>query len=465
MTERLFFARMPSLPPRFEDAAPKSNSKVTASRSIVRRCAGRLPGALARLWVIASLTRWSAHAAGVAVPDEAVGSLEPAVESGGLTGAAGVSGGTDGTGAEPPRSDEPAVSGKPDESSAGRNGFSDPFTPSQGAFGLPAAPSGFAGWKPGGLPFGSMPDESRLYGFHVTTTLSGTYTSSIQPNGGAAATTVAGSGQDDFVLRLGANLSYASRPGKWTFGGSFSGSYDQYFNHSSLSAFNPGVSLLANYNGGKLSATINVGVSRNSGSNIYYSSAFVQQTSANASLGLRYRISPKTSLQGNINKSFSTASGGQYSNTGNFNAGLSAMWRYSALTELGPGIRITQQAGGVGSSRISIGPTLSLNYKLGVKTTVNAQVGLDFETYQGGGPVATGYQGSGSGTPLLSTSIGMNYQASKLWGMNLTIYRDAQASPWRPAASAKSPQCRSASAASSAARPWDWESVTRCSRR
>ena len=148
-----------------------------------------------------------------------------------------------------------------------------------------------------------------------------------------------------------------------TFGGSYHGSYNQYFNHSDYSGYTHGGSLMANYEGARFSVSGTVSMSLDRGSNSNYSSAFVEQISINTQLSARYRISPKTSLAGSFGQNFTTASG-DYSDTTSYDFNLSALWRYSALTEFGPGISYTYDTGGSqpgrsSTGRSSIGPTLT----------------------------------------------------------------------------------------------------------
>jgi hypothetical protein len=97
--------------------------------------------------------------------------------------------------------------------------------------------------------------------------------------------------------------------------------------------------------------------------------------------------------------------------------GLAALWKYSKLTEFGPGIRYTLLSGGGRDDRTGIGPELLVNYKLAKKVSLNSRVGVEFSQYEDGG----------SADPSLTGSIGLNYTASKLWSMNLALYRGAQA--------------------------------------
>ena len=176
---------------------------------------------------------------------------------------------------------------------------------------VPTAPSGFAalpgapGSITGTAPAGGL-EKSILDGFALATTLSGTYDSNVTQSPGLPVAPVV----DDFILSLGGNVSYLSKAPDWTFGGNYRGSYNEYFSNSEFSGYTQGGSLLVNYDGGRFSATFNGGIDLNRGSNRNYSSAFVTQTSYNAGLTARYRLSPKTSLLGNMSQSFSTASGG-----------------------------------------------------------------------------------------------------------------------------------------------------------
>lgn len=274
-------------------------------------------------------------------------------------------------------------------------------------------PSGFTLGN-SGIPFGGVPvSESAFDGFNITATFSGTYTSNVTSSPGEPFAPI----QDDFIFGLGGTVSYLSKATDWTFGGSYSGKYNQYLELTSYSGYNQGLGLVANYDGNRLSATATANVTYDQGNNRYYSSEFVQQTNYNFNLGARYRISSKTSLQGNIGQSFLTTSESSFNDTESFNLGLAGLWRYSKLTEFGPGIRYTYLTGGNRDSRSSIGPELLVNYKLGSKVDLNARVGVDFAQYGNGE----------SADPTLAGSVGLTYNASKLWSMNLALFSGNQA--------------------------------------
>jgi hypothetical protein len=297
---------------------------------------------------------------------------------------------------------------------------------------LPGAPSGFTTALPAAPPsgFGTTTGAGAdnvtgdlsdggigallLDGLSMNANFSGIYNSNVAAN----QTTTDSGPKDDFILSLGGNLNYLSKSSALTFGGNYRGNYNQYFNHSEYSGYTQGGSLVANYEGARLSVSGMVSMSIDRGSNSNYSSAFVEQTSINTQLSARYRISPKTSLAGSFGQHFTTASG-NYSDTTSYDFNLSALWRYSALTEFGPGIRYSYDTGSTQLGRSSIGPTLTVNYKLSQKVALNSRIGVDFASYDNGG----------SADPSMSASIGLNYQASQLWGLNLSLYRDTQADP------------------------------------
>ena len=284
--------------------------------------------------------------------------------------------------------------------------------PGNAAYTFDGRPTGFNN-APVFLP---PPDSGGklLKGFNFSTNLTGTYNSNVTQATGRAGDPVDG----DFIIGIGGTVSYLSTARLWTFGGNYSGSYDQYLENEDFSGFNQSAGLVANYNGAKLSASLNTGFSLGRGGNRNFAaSSFVEQISINNNLSARYAYSAKTSITADAGYSFTTASGGNFSDTNSFNLGLAALWKYSPLTEFGPGIRYTANSGGGNNDRTSLGPTLNLNYKLSTKVSLNSRVGLDFTSFSDGG----------SSDPTTSALIGLNYNASSLWGMNLSLYRDAQA--------------------------------------
>lgn len=224
---------------------------------------------------------------------------------------------------------------------------------------------------------------------------------------------------DDVISTLSGTVSYLSKATALTFGGFYRGSYNNYFENSDFSAYNQGGGLVVNYQGGRLTSSFRAGVDYDEGSNRNYFSAVVQRVNYYSNFNARYSLSSKTIIQGNYDYSLSTVSGGAFQDTESYSMGLSALWKYSALTEFGPGVRYTYRSGNSDNGRSSVGPTLNVNYKLSQKVSITSRFGVDFSSYDSGE----------SADPTFSTSIAANYRASALWGMNLSLYRDTQADP------------------------------------
>lgn len=279
-------------------------------------------------------------------------------------------------------------------------------------------PSGFERIGPA-FPTGTGPDSGILSGFSLSGFMSGSYDS----NPGRGNTTPGVATGEDFTLSLGMSLGYSSPPDDLTFGGSYTGSYNAYLNNSDFSGFNQGLGLFTRYQAGRLDASLTVGIGFDSGSNRFYSSSLVERTFFDTALDCRYSHSPKTSLTAGFSTSFSAASDktadSDYGGTGSYDMNLGALWKYSARTEFGPGIHYSHQTGETQSGRDSIGPTMSLNYKLSRKVTLNSRVGLDFPKYETGPDP----------DPSINTGISLNYRASRLWSMSLSFSRDVQPDP------------------------------------
>lgn len=263
-----------------------------------------------------------------------------------------------------------------------------------------------------GIPSPYGWDQALLDGFGFSVSLTGTYDSNPSLGYGSPDD----SGQGDFSMSLGGSAAYRTSGTDWTYGLNYGGSYNQYFSQSDLSGYNQSAGASVNYDGGPFTASLNLGVGFGSGANRYYESV-VDEVTFNYSLNAAYQYSPKTSFTGNFSQSLTSPDGG-FAATGSFNLGASALWRYSPLTQFGPGVRYSRQSGDTQQDRTSIGPTMTVNYKLSKKVSLNSQVGLDFNQYEDGE----------TADPSLSAAIALDYRASSLWGMNVSLNSGTQAS-------------------------------------
>lgn len=266
-----------------------------------------------------------------------------------------------------------------------------------------------------GVPGGDTGDLL-LDGFSFNAALSGIYDSNIDQD----AAPQGKSEKDDFIVGLGGGVNYLSKSTGWTFGGNYKGNYDQYLSYTDYSAYDQSGGVVVNYEGGRVSGKFDGGISYDEGTNRDYDSSFVKMTTYSAGLSARYRISSKTTIEGNLRQKFTSTADDTYSNTEEFDVGASALWRYSPLTEFGPGLRYTYRAAdGSAAERTTIGPILNLNYKLTTKVDLISRAGVEFASYEDGE----------DSDPFFGTSVTLKYQASKLWNMRLSLDRDTEADP------------------------------------
>ncbi len=329
-------------------------------------------------------------------------------------------------------------------------------------------------------PLGGGLRDSLVAGFEFTPSLSATYDSNVlkgQPQTGNQS-------KGDVFMGYGGEFSYLTKPSELTLKANYRGHYDEYLNRTEFSGYSQGGGLLGQYKGGHFSLAATAGIDQSRGGTQNYSSAntfggtssssfnqnynqsnfdrlnrsasivgsfdaahftasanfgydldhqsnnyagavstnAIETSSFHSGLSARYELSAKTSITGNFGQRSSTAAIGNYSDTTNYTVGTAALWKYSPFTEIGPGVQYSYNSNTSSTLKIgrsSIGPTLNLNYKLDVKVTMTSQVGLDFSRYDTGK----------SADPTLSGSLGLNYQASPLWGMNLALSRNVQADP------------------------------------
>lgn len=274
-------------------------------------------------------------------------------------------------------------------------------------------PTGFHG-----LPLGSVgvQDKSMLHRLGFVVHLSGTYDSNVLQSGFVGQD----HSQDDFITGLGGTLTFQSQARIWTFGGRYTGAYNYYLNNPEFSGYTQNGSLFANYNGAKLGASVTTNISTGRGGNRFLgTSNFVEQTQVSAHFSANYSYSEKTEFTTEAGTAFTTTDGGNFSNTNSGYLGFVALWKYSPLTSFGPGVRFSRDSGGGSNVRTSIAPTLNFNYAPSSKLLLNSQLGLAFGDYSEFGESDTS----------ITASIGLRYQASPLWGLDFSLFRNYQADP------------------------------------
>ena len=284
---------------------------------------------------------------------------------------------------------------------------------------LPGAPSGFSrtGWTP--EPMSEM--ESIIDRLQLRANFSGVYDTNITQGTGTADRPE----EEAFILGLGGNFAYQGKGTEWAYSAAYNFNYEQFIgNHSDLSGLNnQGGTAVLRYDAGKVNLSANVGFGVSDGANRYYQD-IVKQTTINYGLSGEYSISPKTSLLASLKQQFTEATGTTATDYSTFEGNISAIWKISSLTQIGPGIRYTLISGDDRPDRSTIGPNLNLNYRLSTKVSLRSKIGLDFVEYEDGT----------SGDPMVSSQIGADYRANSLWGLNASLFRDAKPDQINPGA-------------------------------
>jgi hypothetical protein len=168
------------------------------------------------------------------------------------------------------------------------------------------------------------------------------------------------------------------------------------------------------YDGGrwKLDSILRHGYSE--GVNRYFAAPVAERVTG-FGINAGFEISPRTTLQAAWASSRSDRDT-QGGDTESHELSATALWEYSSLLSLGPGIRISRQTGQMQGDRDAFGPQIAATYRLSSKISVNGRLGFDFVEYDGA-----------AADSFLSASIGANYRMNALWGFNLSLVRDAQA--------------------------------------
>lgn len=288
-------------------------------------------------------------------------------------------------------------------------------TVSDGSSGtLAGVASGFAAPLPGALLSSSGPltDDAvgLLSGFSSSCGASAYYDSNI----GQRAGTAADPKLDDFILSISPSLQWIRGTSTWNLSVAASGSYQHHLEDSDYDSMNRSFSASGSYLAGRLKLGGNVRQSFSEGSNRFYGEV-IRQSSYGIGLTAAYEISPKTSLVSSFNSSWNEPDSGLGA-TENQSANLSAMWRYSPLLRFGPGLGYSSASGDLQSARSTFGPTLSADYQLSRKVSLNGRVGLDSAS-----------SGDAGTNQTVSSSLQASYQLNRLWGFNASMSRGIQA--------------------------------------
>jgi hypothetical protein len=220
--------------------------------------------------------------------------------------------------------------------------------------------------------------------------------------------------ESDFLVQPTLAGSYEIGPGNWQIG--VTGSYAR-INYLETDEFNANVysaGLLGQYQTGKITASVKTRFANNAGVNRFVG-AFLEQRTFSNSAKINYRLSSKTSAEVSWTQQSIENQTDGFVDTSSNTLNAAALWQATPLVRLGPGFRYGVRTGFEDSEFTAVGPLLRADYNLSAKIDLTSSVGLDFAETPSGE------------NELFNWRVGLNYRASALWGVNLKMVRDTQA--------------------------------------
>ena len=214
----------------------------------------------------------------------------------------------------------------------------------------------------------------------------------------------------DVVSMLSSNVGWSLVTSSWSVALNANGTYGKNFNESAFDQQSYGVGGTAAYRGGRFNASLNLNHTVNEGPNFLFGGV-LRNLGYSIGLSGSYVLSPKTDLVSSLAFSWNQPDG-DFGSIANRLVNVSAMWRYSSLLRCGPGLSFGNASGDLQPTRTTVGPTLSADYKLSSKVSLNGRVGLDFVNF-----------GGVRSDPAFSTMINGAYQFNTRRGMSLSLSR------------------------------------------
>ncbi|MDB4762660.1 hypothetical protein OAG38_02865 [Akkermansiaceae bacterium] len=227
--------------------------------------------------------------------------------------------------------------------------------------------------------------------------------------------------ESDFLIQpsLKSSFQLGSGSGEWRFGLKGSVTRMDFNELDRFNVTNYSFGLNGGYQSTRAKLLFNAGYASTGGINRFVGDLF-EQTSVSSRLTGDYTISPKSSLELSVNQSSQESVTSGFADTSSTTFRAAALWQATPLIRLGPGFRYGVRTAEIGASvqeqELTVtGPVLRLDYKLSTKVSLTSNVGLDFADSPSGDD------------ELLNWRVGLNYRASSLWGLNLRMIRDTQA--------------------------------------
>ena len=227
--------------------------------------------------------------------------------------------------------------------------------------------------------------------------------------------------ESDFLIQpsLKSSFQLGSGSGEWRFGVKGDVTRMEFNEVDRFNVTNYSFGLNGGYQSGRAKLLFNVDYASTGGVSRFIGDLF-EQTSVSSRLTGQYTISPKTSLELSVRQSSQESETSGFADTSSTTFLVAGLWRATPLIRLGPGFRYglrTAEVGGpIQDQELTVvGPALRLDYKLSTKVSLTSNVGLGFADTPSGDD------------ELLNWQVGLNYRASSLWGLNLSMIRDTQA--------------------------------------
>lgn len=269
-------------------------------------------------------------------------------------------------------------------------------------------PSGFVGSNFD--RFGSSAEPLEGVSYSIGTTF--VYDSNIQS--GVAGGMIDGGG--DTIWTVSPGIAYQNPGGDFTLGGALALNYSTYLNNSDLGGLGYTASIDSGYRGAKFDLSGRFESSLSRGNNRNFSNSFVETVQFTTGLNLDYTLSPKTKLSNRFAYFQSDPKQAAFGKTSTTTLDSSVLYQFSPLTSFGPGLSWSSSSGRNQDDRTSLGPIFRATYQVSRKVTLDGTIGLEFVDGSSGGDETN-----------FTTSLSARYQASVLWGMNLSIYRGTNA--------------------------------------
>jgi len=227
--------------------------------------------------------------------------------------------------------------------------------------------------------------------------------------------------ESDLLIQpsLKSSFQLGSGTGDWRFGVKGNVARMEFQELDRFNVTNYSFGLNGGYQSKRLKLSLDSSYASTGGLNRFVGN-FFEQTSVSSRLTGDYTISPKSSLELSLRQNSMESETAGFADTTSTTFRLAGLWQATPLIRLGPGFRYgvrTAEIGGQFQEQelTTAGPVLRLNYKLSTKVNLSSVVGL-------------GFVDSPSGDDeLLNWQLGLNYRASALWGLNLRMIRDTQA--------------------------------------